>query len=111
MHSCVSWNVDAQGQSAQERAPLPRNAVAGVVRAAPDFNIGPISGPGFILPDSAPKARQQDSLGVCRTYREAVKDLSPGLPPISANLIVIARRLIVPEGLMRVAWHEVPGMA
>jgi len=31
--------------------------------------------------------------------------------PISANSIVIARRLIVPAGRMRVAWHEVPGMA
>jgi hypothetical protein len=30
---------------------------------------------------------------------------------ISANLIGIARGLIVPEGRMRVAWHEVPGMA
>jgi hypothetical protein len=36
-------------------------------------------------------------------YRAAVADLSPGLQPISANLIVIAQRLIGPKGLMRVA--------
>ena len=34
-----------------------------------------------------------------------------GRSVISADLIVIARRLIVPEGRMRVARHEVPGMA
>ena len=48
--------------------------------------------------DSAPKARYQNSPGAFRTYRAAVTDLSPGLQPICANLIVIAGRLIVPEG-------------
>jgi len=52
-----------------------------------------------------------NALGACRTYGEAGTDLSPGLEPLSANLIVVARRPIVPEGPMRVAWHEVPGMA
>ena len=44
------------------------------------------------------EAETEGGLGACRLYREAVTDLSPGLQPISAKIIVIAQLLIVPEG-------------
>jgi hypothetical protein len=44
------------------------------------------------------------------TFRGSGGASPVGSRSLSANLIVIARRLVVPEGLLRVAWHEVPGM-
>src|SRR5215469_15777094 len=46
-----------------------------------------------------------------RTQYRIARCRPAGRGSISANLIAVARRLIVPEGLLRVAWHEVPGMA